>query len=45
MSQLQENLWTDERKDGRTDGETLFYRTLPAEDEDTATANWLFNDM
>ena len=27
MSQSQENLWTDER----TDGQTLFYRNLPAE--------------
>ena len=27
MSQSQENLWTG----GRTDGQTLFYRTLPAE--------------
>ena len=27
MSQSQENL----RTDGRTDGQTLFYRTLPAE--------------
>ena len=26
MSQCQENLWTD----GRADGQTLFYRTLPA---------------
>ena len=27
MSQSQENLWTD----GRTDGQTLFYRNLPVE--------------
>ena len=26
MSQSQENLWTD----GRTDGQTLFYRNIPA---------------
>ena len=31
MSQFRENLWTDGRMDGRTDGQTLFYRTLPTE--------------
>ena len=38
MSQFQENLWADQRADGRTDEktdsrlnrQTLFYRTLPA---------------
>ena len=31
MSQSWENLWTDGRTDRRMDGQTLFYRTLPAE--------------
>ena len=30
MIQFKENAWTDGRKDGQKDGETLFYRTLPA---------------
>ena len=33
MSQFHENLQTDERRDRRTDGQTLFYRTLPVEAE------------
>ena len=31
MSQFQENLWTDRWMDKRTDEQTLFYSTLPAE--------------
>ena len=31
MSQFHENLQTDGRRDRRTDGQTLFYRTLPVE--------------
>ena len=31
MSQSQENLWADRKTDGRTDRQTLFYRTLLAE--------------
>ena len=30
MRQFQENLQTDDRRDVRTDGQTLFYRILPA---------------
>ena len=30
MNQCQENLQTDRRADGKMDGQTLFYRTLPA---------------
>ena len=31
MSQISENLPIDVKTDGRKDGRTLFYRTLPAE--------------
>ena len=31
MSQSRENLWTNKRTDGRTNGQTLFHRTIPAE--------------
>ena len=31
MSQFHENLQTDGKTDRRTDGQTLFYRTLPVE--------------
>ena len=31
MSQFRENLGTDGRTEGKTDRQTLFYRTLPAE--------------
>ena len=30
MIQLQENAWAEGRMEGRTDGQTPFYRTLPA---------------
>ena len=30
MIQFQESAWTDGRKDLQKDGQTLFYRTLPA---------------
>ena len=30
MGQSQENVWTEGRKNGRRDRQTLLYRTLPA---------------
>ena len=30
MIQFQENAWTEGRMEGQKDGQTLFYRTLPA---------------
>ena len=35
MSQSRENVWMD----GRTDGQTVFYRTLPAETGGPTTGN------
>ena len=37
MIQLQENAWTDDLMEGRKDGQTLFYRALPATTEGPKT--------
>ena len=37
MIQLQENAWTDGLMEGRKDGQTLFYRALPATTEGPET--------